>query len=238
LPAPGPRAELEVLLASAPSDAGRADYRRLVLDENVLGKRSLVTREKLWQRLRERYLLEPAVAEFALFRAAMLETSGAAERGLLCLLMVARADRLFREVTVECVSPHIPHDGVGIDPAGVQAIITRLVAGAGAAWTPDTTEHVRQHVLSSLKDFGVLRGSRDKRTVRPRPGIQATLFAARLGRLTGLTDRQNLDSCWFRLLGQGAEGAVGLLYAAARAGALRFDMQAGVVELTLPDAVA
>jgi hypothetical protein len=70
--------------------------------------------------------------------------------------------------------------------------------------------------------------------VRPRPGAQVALFAARLGRLQGLSDRQVLDSDWFRLLGLDGERASDLLYAANRAGVLGFRMQADVVELTLP----
>jgi hypothetical protein len=105
----------------------------------------------------------------------------------------------------------------------------------GRRWTADTLEHVRQHVLSALKDFGVLAGSRAKRTVRPRPGLAATVFAARLARLEGLPDRRVPESDWLRLLGMNSDGAATLLYEATRHGALSFRVQADVVELSMPD---
>lgn len=91
-----------------------------------------------------------------------------------------------------------------------------------------------QHVLSSSKDFGVLGGSAHKRTVRPRPGAPVAAFAVRLARLEGLTDRQALESRWFRLLGLDRGRVVDLLYAARREGALDFRIQADVVEIDLP----
>ena len=75
---------------------------------------------------------------------------------------------------------------------------------------------------------------RTRRTLRPRVGPQVTLFAARLGRLDGLTDRQVLDGSSFQLLGLDRHHAVDLLYAAARSGVLSFRLQADVAELDLP----
>ena len=83
--------------------------------------------------------------------------------------------------------------------------------------------------------LGVIAGSLTRRTARLRPGVQTTLFAARLARLEGLTDRQALDATWFRLLGLRQEQFIDLLYAAARSGVLRFRTQADIVELSLPE---
>lgn len=229
------RSELQILLAAAPVDAGREAYHELVLGMNVLGKTSAVTREKLWQRLKDRYVLDPAVPEFSAFRTGMVATANAAERGLVCFLMMARSDRLFREVTLDCVSPYLLREGVAVDVQNVQALLETTVQSAGATWSRATLETARQHVLSALKDFGLLRGGPRKVTVRPRPGPQTTLFAARLARLQGLTDRQMLGSCWFSLLGYDRDAAVELLYDATRAGALRLRLQADVVEVVLPD---
>jgi len=62
-----------------------------------------------------------------------------------------------------------------------------------------------------------------------------TLFASRLARLEGLTDRQILDAPWFRLLGLDYHQTVEVLYAAARSGVLTFRLQADVAELSLPE---
>lgn len=230
------RQELQALLAAAPRGAARAEYRRLILEENVAGKGSAVTRKKVWQRLKDRYVLDPAAPEFRAFADGMAATADAREQGLLCLLMMARGDRLFREVTLACVSPALGRDGAAVDPRTVQADVETRVRAAGGNWSAETLGHVQRHILSSLKDFGVLAGSAAKRTQRPRPGVPATLFAARLARLEGVGDRRVPGSDWFRLLGLGDEDATALLYEAARHGALGFRTQAGVIELALPDA--
>jgi hypothetical protein len=228
------RTELEALLAAAPPDATPATFRELILDANVTGKRSASARLWVWKRIKLRYILDPAVAEYRVFRAALNASGGSDERGLVCLLMFARTDRLFREVVLECVSPLLQSEGTLIEPATVDAAI-RLRAEAGRReWSANTLDRAHKHLLAALKDFGVLRGSASKRTVRPRPRTAVALFGAQLARLEGLTDRQTLDARWFRLLGLDADRVVDLLYSANSSGALGFRMQADVVELTLP----
>ena len=153
---------------------------------------------------------------------------------LLCCLMLARTDRLFREVTLECVSPEVVRDGTLIAPTAVRAAIEAAATAQGLAWSAITLDRARSHLLAALKDFGVLRGSATKQTVRPRPGSPTVLFGARLARLEGLTDRQVLQAQWFRMLGLGTDQVVELLYAATRDGTLGFRQQADIVELRLP----
>ena len=180
-------------------------------------------------------MLDRSIPECAAFLDSMASTSSPTDRGILCLLMMARTDRLFRDVTLRAVSPLLTRDGTTILPEQLQEALESYLQEHDLAWSPYTAAQVRQHLLTALKDFGVLRGSRPKRTVRPRPGSQVTLLACRFGLLEGLTPLQLLGSRWFRLLGFDAEQAVDLLYAAAREGVLQFQMQAEVVELQIPN---
>ncbi len=229
------RSDLETLLAAAPPDASIDQFRQLVINENVAGKGSAVSRQKLWGQLRQRYLLDRLIPECAAFLSAMASTSSTTDRGLICLVMMARADRLFREVTLRAVSTYLSRDGTVMAADQLQAELEGYLQERGVSWSSETVLSVQQHLLAALKDFGVLRGSRPKRTVRPRPGSQVTLLASRFALLEGLTPRQLLKSRWFRLLGFDAGQVVDLLYAAAREGVLEFRMQAEVVELRMPD---
>jgi hypothetical protein len=199
-----------------------------------VGKASASTRTWAWKRLKLRYILDPRVPEFHAFEAAMRATSGVSDRGLLCLLMLARTDRLFREVTLEQISPILHQSNTEVNHGAVlEAIVERQQAG-GFVWSGETLKGIRSHMLSALKDCGVLNGSRTKRTVRPAPGPTVAAFAAQLARLEGLTDRQTLEARWFRLLGLDRGEVVDLMYAATREQVLGFRMQADVVELSLP----
>lgn len=228
------RRELEALLAIAPPGADRATFRRLIIEANAASKGSASMRIWTWKRLSVRYLLDPAVAEFRTFEAAMRSTGSPADRGLLCFLMFARTDRLFREVTLQTVSPCLREPGTLIAPEAVEDAVVAIRDRGGFGWSAETLAGVRSHLLSSLQDFGILHGARERRAGRPDPGPTTVVFAARLGRLEGLTDRQLLTSRWFRLLGLAEAEVVDLLYAAARERVLTFHMQAGVVELSLP----
>ncbi|MCL4534928.1 MAG: DUF1819 family protein [Bacteroidetes bacterium] len=222
------------MLAAAPSGAGQAELRRLVLESNVAGKSSATSRTKLWRQLRQRYSLDINVPEYQALLAALRLTGSPRERGLICFLMLARNDRLFRELTLACVSRLLARQGAVVASATVDEYLADLAAERRFSWTRETAVTVRQHALSALKDFGLLTGAVVKHTNTPQPGPNVTLFAARLARLEGLTDRQIIGSRWFGLLGLTPAQVIDLLYAAAREGVLGFRMQAEVVELTLP----
>lgn len=227
------RAEFEALLHAAPSNATPAQLRALVLDENVTGKRTAASRDKVWRQLKQNYALDPAVPEYQALLDSVTTTTAPSDRGLLFFLMLARNDRLFRDVTLECVSPHLSRIGTPIPAGDVQVVLDRIV-GTKRQWSEETRVTARQHILSALKDFGVLQGGTRKKTARLYPGAAVTLFAAWLAHLEGLSPRQTLESAWFRLLGADAEGAWDLLHAAAGAGVLRCRRQAEVIEIELP----
>lgn len=226
------RGEIERLLACTPADAPLASYQERIIRENVAGKVSEVSRIKLFRQLRERYVLEFALPEFRAFRWAFDVAGSANDRGLICLLMMARADSLFRELSRRVISSHA--EASVVSPTFVESELESLLRKAGVTWSADTIQHVRQHVLSSLKDFGVLEGSRTKVRKSVRPGPVVAAFAAYLADLEGNTPRQTLSSVWFKLLGMDEDRAAESLRNAHRAGLLAFRLQADVVELKLP----
>jgi hypothetical protein len=230
------RRELEALLASAPRGASASDYRRLLIEENAAGKASANARMWMWKRLKLRYALDtPSSPEVVAFRATLGLATTPAERGLVEALMLARTDRLFREITLEVVSPHLKRPGAVVPFEAVREAVQRKAQAEGLHWSAKSVNNIANHVLTSLKDFGVLEGSRERRVTSVRITPPVALFAAQLGRAVGLTDRQNLDSAWFRLLGADATVAAEALRSAARSGLLEFRSQADVVELRLPD---
>lgn len=227
------RTEFEALLHTAPPDATLVQLRDLVINENVTGKRTAASRDKVWRQLKQNYVLDVAVPEYQALLDSVTAARVPSERGLLFFLMLARSDRLFREVTLESVSPHITQPGTSIRAGDVQMVLDRIVS-AKRQWSEETRVTARQHVLSALKDFGVLQGGTYKKSARLYPGAYVTLFAARLAQLEGLSPRQTLASAWFRLLGMTTEGTWHLLRAAASAGVLQCRRQADVIEIELP----
>lgn len=227
------RPELESVLANVPAGASADEYRRAILESNAAGKNSATARLWAWRRLKLRYALDrPETEEFEAFRTAMRDPSPAG-RGLSCALMFARLDRLFREVTLARVSPMLGSAGTVVDPVALRTEIEARMTRANLGWGDGTLVAVTSHLLSAWKDFGLVTGSKVRRTAMVQPTHPTTVFAATLGRLEGLTDRQILGSRWFALLGLTESDVATLMYDAARAGALGFRSQADVVELDL-----
>ena len=230
------RQELERLLASAAPDTTADEYRHLLLEENAAGKLSASARMWMWKRLKLRYALDaPRSAEFRAFRWAWARAVTPDDRGVLAALMMARTDRLFREVVTELVAPVIGERGAVIDPDAVRRATEEKMKASGLAWSTKSIRNVSTQILTSLKDFGIVEGSRERRTTGIRITPIVATFAAQLGRAEGLTDRQVLESRWFKLLGADTRDASLALHAAAKSGLLTFRMQADVVELHLPD---
>jgi hypothetical protein len=150
------------------------------------------------------------------------------------MLMFARQDRLFREVTLDILVPRLGRTGEVIHPALVREDVEARRRAAGLEWSEESLAAVAIHVASSWKDFGLVEGSKERRISLLRPSHPTVRFAVELGRAEGRTDRQVLDSPWFRLLGIDATAAESALRAAARDGVLQFRAQADVIEITLP----
>ena len=226
--------ELEAVLHAARVEASRDDFRRLILDENAARKSTANARMWAWKRLKLRYLLDsPELPEFKAFRTAHATARTEEDRRLIAALMLARTDALFRDVTLEAVSRGLRTPGLVIEPESIRGHVEEKMHASGLTWSAESLRSITNHLLSALADFGFIEGFRVRRTARVRPGVESTAFAATLGRLEGLTDRANLESRWFRLLGLDDEETASALREAARAGALRFRMQADVVELVI-----
>jgi hypothetical protein len=230
------RAELEAVLATVPTSATATEYRRAILEDNAAGKGTSTARMWAWKRLKLRYAVDrPDSDEFRAFRRAMDDPS-ISGRGFTCALMLARFDRLFREVTLVRLSPVLANPGIVVEPSAVRADIETRMTASQLRWSDESLANVTNHMLSAWKDFGLVTGSKERRTAPIRPTHPTTVFAATLGRLEGLTDRQILGSRWFALLGLSESDVTTLMYNAARAGVLGFRTQADVVELDLQPA--
>ena len=215
------RPELESVLAHVPAGASAGAYREAVFGSNAAGRTSVAGRTWAWKGLKSRYGVgEPEAEEFRAFRLAM-DDSSPLGRGYTCALMFARLDRLFREVTLTRLSPMLVNSGSIVDPEVVRADIAAEMTAAGLVWADSTIASVTRHLLSAWKDFGLVTGSKERRTAAIRPTHQTVVFAAKLGRLEGLTDRQILTSRWFALFGLGESNVTTLMYNAARAGVLK-----------------
>lgn len=155
------------------------------------------------------------------------------DRGLLCYLLFAASNRLFREASLHCVVPALIRAGTDVPALSVQACIEEMLRRERIVWSSETVTKIAQNLLTALRDYGLLRGGTKKVTVAFLPGPTVTWYAATLAMLEDYTAHQVPASFWFQLLACDLQRADALLRSASNAGVLGYRAQADVVELTL-----
>jgi hypothetical protein len=218
--------ELRLLLDRLPADAPTDDYRRAIIDDNVLGKPTRSTRLKTAKYLTGLYALDPSRAVFRLLRHFWgADPSG---RPMLAYLAAAARDPLLREcsdVVLELPSGQ---------PLGAPTIALALSGRYPARFVASTLHATAQRLASSWTQAGYLSGKADKRRSRPTVTPQVTGYALVLGYLAGLRGKMLLESTWARLLDRTPAEVMELAVEASKQGWLQLKAAGSVVAITFP----
>src|SRR5207247_3472773 len=151
-------AELTALLGATRADSTPNNYVAGCIEDNVLSKRTLVTRRTTAERLRELYALDPGVTVFRLLR--QFWSADPEARPLLACLCAQARDPLFR-ATADSVLATKAGEVVTVDA------LCRLVDGQEAGrFGAKTLRSVAQNLASSWNQSGFLSGT--KRKIRRR----------------------------------------------------------------------
>jgi len=219
--------ELELLLEAMPADAGIADYRRGIVQDNVVGKRTHTNREHTTRKLKALYGLDPAVPVFRALR--WLWDVDAEGRPLLALLCASARDPLLRMTADVVLDAEI---GSQIIPEDVEELIRREASGRFS----ETTERaIANHVLSTFTQSGHLTGHLKKTRTRASATPGSTAYALFLGYLEGRRAQRLFASMWARLLDAPTDRLLDFARAASRRGWLDFRSVGSVIEVRFPD---
>lgn len=228
--------EMHALLDHGIEGATAADIRTLIVEANVLAKRTLENRIRVWRKLRERYLLDPSLPAFRYFLAAYYREHSASQQGLLGYLLFCFSDPLTRHLGVTWLAPRVARPGTALRieelTVGFDALAKEIPSLA--QWTPTTRLRVFQHYLGAVRDFGLAEGTLLKRSLKPHVGGHVLVYAIRLAELQGLRPFDALQSVWVRLLGLDLDATITRMYQLNAEALARFRMAGDVVELSLP----
>lgn len=219
--------ELNALFDATEVGALVAEYRRAVVENNVLGKRTRTTREHTVRKLKALYGLDP---KFPIFRALRrfwsLDVEG---RPLLVMLCAFARDPLLRLTATAVLE------------ADVGSIVPRdrverlLLDRAPGRFSEASERSIARNVLSSWTQSGHLVGLKEKsRTVaKPTPG--STAFALFLAYLEGRRAQRLFDSVWARILDAPESHLIDLAAAASRRGWIDYRNAGGVIDVRFPE---
>ena len=213
--------ELEQLLAATPPEAVMTDFRRVVVDENVLGKRSATTREHTVRKLKALYGLDPAIPVYRVMR--QLWTDDAEGHPLLALMCGVARDPLLRE-SVAAVSD------VSL---GMEVTHEQLAATVRSSFSVATRDAIISHLMSTWTMGGFLSESAAKVRVRAKATPGAATYALVLGYLEGGRGSLLLSTRWTKLLDRTPDEVLSLVQQAARRGWVQYRAAGDVQEIRL-----
>ncbi len=211
--------ELGTLLDAAPPEAPRSRLRELIVDENLLGKRSAGNRLSSFKHLSELYALDVSVPMYRLMRRLWQEDEEG--RPLLALLCAVARDPLLRGSM-----------GVVLDvPEGAGLTSDKLAATVGRPLAPSTLAAIGRNLASSWTQAGFLAGVMTKTRTRARATPGAAAYALALGFMEGGRGSLLLTTPWTRLLDCPTDEVLALVRQAARRGWVEYRAAGDVMDL-------
>lgn len=215
--------ELTRLLEVTDKCASVDDYRTLVIEDNVLGKKTVSTRKLTAQRLSELYALDPSVAIFRVLRD-LWERDAEARPLLACLCANAR-DPLLR-----LSAPVVLEANVG-EEVHKEAIVEVLARNTEDRFNESTRDKVARNAASSWTQSGHLEGRYTKIRKHPVATPATAAYALMLGYFAGLRGENLLDTFWTRLLDLPTAQVDDLAFQASQRGWLKYMHFGGVVKV-------
>ncbi len=215
--------ELRGLLAAVPPDASPEDYRDAIVEQNVLGKKTLNSRQRTHRYLRELYALDPEVLLFRALRD-LWDAEPEAQPLLAMLCSLARDPSL--RATSAAVLPLA--EGDGVTSLDLQLALQARYPGA---YSDSVANKVGRNAASSWTQSSHLAGRTDKKRARAVCRPPALAYALLFGHLEGAAGEGLFESFWTRAL----DAPIGVLhdqaFAASQRGWIEFRHGGGVTDV-------
>ncbi len=219
--------ELSALMEIVGAEASKEEYRREIIDENALGKKTASTCRLTAQRLSELYALDRSVPIFRLLR--RLWEVDPSSQPLLALLCSLARDPLLRSTAdpILCLG-----DGRGVDR---DAITEALSNHAKDRINPSILDKVARNAAASWTQSGHLEGLTFKKRRLVTASVSSAVMALFLGYLQGLRGPGLYKTLWCQVLDSSPDQIARLASRAAMAGLMRFRQSGDVIEIGFPE---
>ena len=204
----------------------RDDYAKAIVADNCLAKRTLSTRKRSAQRLRELYALDPSVLLFRVLLA--LWAHNESSRPLLALLLALARDPLLRATASAVLSTPVG------DELARQPLKDAVSAATAPRLNDDTVDKVVRYASSSWTQSGHLHGGGRKTRRRVQATPAGTVYALLLGFATGRRGRSLFNTPWCRVLDADAAELVEQALLAKSLGLLDFKQSGSIIDVSFP----
>ena len=212
------------------SFAGTADTRSLIIDANVLNKRTTSTRLVTFRHLNALYGIEkmPVITQ-ALASLWQRDRQG---RPLLALLCALARDPLLRDTAKTVLDTPV---GIPVRWPALAAVFERKYPGR---FSSKMLKSLAQNCASTWTQSGHLRGAVRKQRIRAETTPHAASYAALIATVGGFGGPALLDSGWVKILDVEHNQALELLRQAEGRGLARVRSVGDVIEVSVRQPMA
>jgi hypothetical protein len=219
-------AELTDLLKVVPANAEAREYQQAIVQENLLGKKTLATRRLTAQRLSELYGLDPAIPCFRVLR--QLWPHDHAGRPMIAFLTAFSRDPLLRATVNTALG------AAQGSPVPTSSLDAELASKLGERLNAEVRHKVARNAASSWTQAGYLKGRTNK--VRSSPVLTPSVVALALlmGYASGIRGGMLFSTEWIRLLDTSPSQISTYATLAARQSLIDYKHLGEVVELRFP----
>lgn len=177
--------ELFVLASDSEGEAACACLRKRVVDDNILSKPSIQSRQKIWTKLLDRYKFDTIDQSFQLWWSLITQGEGY-DLAQLATLRWAQYDLLLRFLWNEIYLVRKSMEA-SVQSKNIISFVSELKgAHADKRFFLDRSENVQiriaQHFLLLLRECGAAKGKKNKMFVTIPVGENASHYAAHLAR--------------------------------------------------------
>ncbi len=217
--------ELVKLIASCNANATLEDYRKAIIDDNVLLKKSSGARDESFYRLKQLYGLDSSNIIFSVLRELWVYSTSS--HGLLSLLCAIARDPILRSTTSLVLETP---EGTSLSAKDFERVVSENFPGR---LSPKTVASVGRNLASSWTQSGHLLGEKGKsrQQVVPPDGT-VVAYALFLAYLSGERGNLLFDSIWLKLLDTSSHQLHNLAQQASQKGWLEYRHSGQVTEIT------
>ncbi len=203
------------------------EIRRLVVDDNILGKSTQSSRKKTLRMLREFYALRPEVPIYSALR--LFWNHDVREQPIVALLCACARDPVLRESAAVVLKWPV---GSVLSKGSLEDALRAAYPGR---YSPDVIQRTTRNLLSSWTQSGHLSGHSVKIRGRAFSGPASTAYAFFLAYLSGMRGNALLDALWVAILDAPPEKVCQYAFEASRQGWLRYGNAGGIIDVSFDD---
>lgn len=216
--------ETTLLLSACASSFTKAEYRKAIVEDNVLLKKSSGARVETYRRLCQLYGLDPSVLVFKVMRE--LWESTASCRNLLLFFCALARDPILRSTTDLVLNTA---EGSVLTAKDFEKVISEAFPGRMQAKTLASTG---RNLASSWTQSGHFAGNKGKSRQRVVTDATVVAYALFLGYLAGDRGDALFDSTWLKLLDTSVHQLHNLAHQVSQKGWLEYRHSGQVTEIT------